>query len=134
MPSNYTSAVFNQDLSDHCLIDCVRYGSAFKRPPPVNVKDFCEQAYLIDLARVSWKDINLIPSIENAWLFFKCAFLAILNKHGPFKKCRTKNRYSPWFTPDLTSLDQHKNILWRTALASNSPRDMHLFRAIYTVS
>ena len=24
LPSKYTSAVFNQDLSDHCLIDCVR--------------------------------------------------------------------------------------------------------------
>jgi hypothetical protein len=33
----------------------------------------------------------------------------------------------PWFTPDL---DQHKNILWPTALASNSPRNMHLFREV----
>ena len=51
---------------------------------------------------------------------FTCAFLTILNKHAPFKKCRTRNRYSPWFTPDLTALNQHKNILWRPALASNS--------------
>jgi hypothetical protein len=27
LPSKYTSAVFSQDLSDHCLIACVRYGS-----------------------------------------------------------------------------------------------------------
>ena len=38
---------------------------------------------------------------------------------------RTKNRYNPWFTPDLTALDQHKNILWHTALALNSPHDCH---------
>jgi hypothetical protein len=45
-----------------------------------------EQALLkIDLARVSWKNIDLVPS-EDAWLFFKSAFLAILNKHAPFKK------------------------------------------------
>ena len=25
LPYKYTSAVFNQDLSDHCLIACVRY-------------------------------------------------------------------------------------------------------------
>ena len=43
---------------------------------------------------------------------------------------RTRNRYSPWFTPDPTALDQHKNILWRTALASNSPRDMQIFREV----
>ncbi|XP_052359607.1 uncharacterized protein LOC127919803 [Oncorhynchus keta] len=32
-PSKYTSAVFNQDLSDHCLIACIRHGAAVKRPP-----------------------------------------------------------------------------------------------------
>ena len=115
LPSKYTSAVFNQDLSDHCLIACIRHGSAVKRPPLITVKrslkHFCEQA------QVSWKDIDLIPSVEDAWLFYKSNFLNILNKHAPFKKCRTKNRYSPWFTPDLTALDQHKNILWRSALA-----------------
>ena len=132
MPSKYTSAVFNQDLSDHCLIACIRNGSAVKRPPLITVKrslkHFSEQAFLIDLAGVSWKDIDLIPSVEDAWLFFLNAFLTILNKHAPFKKFRTRNRYSPWFSPDLTALNQHKNILWRSALASNSPRDMQLFR------
>uniref|UniRef100_A0A8K9WP97 Reverse transcriptase domain-containing protein n=1 Tax=Oncorhynchus mykiss TaxID=8022 RepID=A0A8K9WP97_ONCMY len=131
-PSKYTSAVFNQDLSDHCLIACIRNGSAVKRPPLITVKrtlkHFSEQAFLIDLAGVSWKDIDLIPSVEDAWIFFLNAFLTILNKHAPFKKFRTRNRYSPWFSPDLTALNQHKNILWRSALASNSPRDMQLFR------
>uniref|UniRef100_A0A674BCQ0 Reverse transcriptase domain-containing protein n=1 Tax=Salmo trutta TaxID=8032 RepID=A0A674BCQ0_SALTR len=134
VPSNYTSAVFNQDLSDHCLIACTRNGSAVKRPPLITVKrslkHFNEQAFLIDLALVSWKDIDLIPSVEDAWLFFLNAFLSILNKHAPFKKFRTRNRYSPWFSPDLTALNQHKNILWRSALASNCPRDMQLFREV----
>ena len=31
---------------------------------------------------------------------------------------------------DRTAVDQHKNILWRTALASNSPREMQLFREV----
>ena len=34
----YTSDVFNQDLSDHCLIACIRYGSVVKRPPLITVK------------------------------------------------------------------------------------------------
>ena len=132
LPSKYTSAVFNQDLSDHCLIACHRYGSAVKRPPLIivkrSLKHFCGQAFLIDLARVSWKDIDLIPS-EDAWLFIKSNFLTIFNNHAPFqKKMTSKNRYSPWFPPDLTALDQHKNI--RTALALNSPRDIQLFREV----
>ena len=101
LSSKYTSAVFNQDLSVHCLIACVRNGSAVKRPSLITVKrslkHFSKQAFLIDLAQVSWKDIDLISSVEDAWLFFKSAFLTILNKHAPFKKSRTRNRYSPWF-------------------------------------
>jgi hypothetical protein len=129
LPSKYTYAVFNQDLSIHCLIDCVCYGSAVKRRPLITVKYFCEKVFLIDLARVSWKDVDLIPSVDDAWLFFKSAFLTI-NKHASFKKFRTKNSYSYWFTPGLTALDQHKNTLWSTELASNSPRDMQLLRNV----
>jgi hypothetical protein len=72
LPSKYTSAVFNQDLSDHCLIACIRNGLAVKRSPLITVKrslkHFSEQAFLIDLARVPWKDIDLIPSLEDTWL------------------------------------------------------------------
>jgi hypothetical protein len=128
LPSKYTSDVFNQDLSDHCLIACIRNGSAAKRPPLITVKcslkHFSEQAFLIDLAGVSWKDIDLIPSVKDAWVFF----LTILYKHAPFNTFRTRNRFSPWFSPDLNALNQHKNILWHSALASNSPYDMQLFR------
>ena len=74
LPSKYTSAVLNKDLNDHCLITCVHIGSAVKRPPLIAVKrflkHFSEQAFLINLARVSWKDIDLIPSVQDAWLFF----------------------------------------------------------------
>ena len=142
LPSKYTSAVFNQDLSNHCLIACVRNGSAVKRLPLITVKrslkHYSEQAFLIVLARVSWKDIDLIPSVEDAWLFFISAFLTILNKNAPFQKFWNRNRYSPWFNPDLTALDQHKNILWRSALASNCPSRYATIQGnqepIYTVS
>jgi hypothetical protein len=46
-----------------------------------------------NLARVSWKDIDIIPLIEDAWSFFKSNFLTTLNKHTPFKKFRTKNSF-----------------------------------------
>jgi hypothetical protein len=61
LPSKYTSAVFNQDPSDHCLIALVHNGSAVtvKR----SLKHFSEQAFLI---WVSWKNIDLIPSVEDA--------------------------------------------------------------------
>jgi len=132
MPSKYIPAVFSQDLSDHCLIACVHNRAVVKRPPLISVKrflkHFSEQAFLTDLARVSWKDIDLIPHVEDAWSFFKDAFITILNKHAPFKKHRIKNRHSPWFTPELNALSKSKNVLWRTALASKNPYDLQLFR------
>jgi hypothetical protein len=79
-PSKYTSAVFNQDPSNHCLhLLWVCYQTT---TPHHCVKHFREQAFLIDLAGVSWNDIDLIPSVDDAWLFFKSAFLTILNKHA----------------------------------------------------
>jgi hypothetical protein len=93
-PSIYIFAVFNQDLSDHCLIACIRHGSAVKRPPLITVKrslkHFCEKAFLIYLARVSWKDIELIPSVEDACSFFKSNFLTILDKDAPLKNAELR--------------------------------------------
>uniref|UniRef100_A0A8C7KU43 Reverse transcriptase domain-containing protein n=1 Tax=Oncorhynchus kisutch TaxID=8019 RepID=A0A8C7KU43_ONCKI len=43
--------------------------------------------------------------------------------------CRMTERFVLEGLPH-TALDQHKNILWRTAIASNSPRDMQLFREV----
>jgi hypothetical protein len=40
-----------------------------------SVKHFSEQAFLIDLARVSWKDIDLIPSVDDTWLLFNLLLL-----------------------------------------------------------
>ena len=126
--TNLTSKYTSASTRISAIIAYMRNGSAVKRPPLLTVKHslnhFSEQAFLTDLARVSWQDIDLISSVEDAWLLFKSASLFILNKTAPFKKCRPKNRYSPWFFPDLTALDQHKNILWSTALASNSPSNM----------
>jgi hypothetical protein len=37
-PFKYTSAVFNQDLSNHCLIASIRNGSAVKQRPLITIK------------------------------------------------------------------------------------------------
>ena len=73
LPSKNTSAVFNQDLSDHCLIAWVRNGSTVKQPPLTvkrSLKHFSEQAFLIDLAWLSLKYIDLILSVDDDWLLF----------------------------------------------------------------
>ena len=131
-PSNYQSGVFDQDLSDHCAIACIRSGLSVKRPPMIvikrSLKKFDIQAFLHDVAAVNWERINLIPSMDDAWSYFKDSFSTIIDKHAPLKRIRTKNRYSPWFSPDVADLIRHKNTLWRRARSSQSPVDWLAFR------
>lgn len=77
---------------------------------------------------MNWDRINLIPSVDDAWSYFKNTFSLIIDKHAPLKRFRTKNRYSPWFTHDLAALIQLKNALWRRARSSQSPADWLAFR------
>uniref|UniRef100_A0A674AZS5 Galactosylceramidase b n=1 Tax=Salmo trutta TaxID=8032 RepID=A0A674AZS5_SALTR len=60
---------------------------------------------------------NYVNRLMTAYVLFIYFYT---KSHAPFNKCRTRNRYSPWFSPDLTALNQHKNILWRSALALNT--------------
>jgi hypothetical protein len=87
--------------------------SAVKRPPLITVKcslkHFSEQVFQIDLALVSWKDIDLIPSVEDAWLLFKSAFLSILNKP-------TALRIGNTVTTDKSKLIDHFNKHFFTAV------------------
>ena len=131
-PSNYRSGVFSQDLSDHCAIACVRSGLSVKRPPVIvtkrSLKNFDNQAFLQDVAAASWERINLIPSVEDAWSYFKNTLSLIIEKNAPLKRFRTKNRYSPWFSHDLAALIRLKNTSWRRARSSQSAADWLAFR------
>lgn len=134
IPSKYTSAVFCQGLSDHCCIACTRNGTITKRPPLIIykrlLKHFNEQAFLHDLAQEEWSRIDLIPTVEDAWTFFKTTFSSALNRHAPFKKIRTKNRYSLWFSTELSEMIREKHVLWRRARASGSVSDWQSFREL----
>ena len=74
-PSKYTSAVFNQDLSDHCLIACIRNGSATKRPPLITVKwggvaIYCRDSLQssVILSRSMHKQFELLTEISPSLL------------------------------------------------------------------
>ena len=42
--------------------------------------------------------------INTFWNHFKCDFLAVCNKHAPFKTRRLKSRYCPWISTDIIKL------------------------------
>ena len=98
-----------------------------KRPTTITqgrlFKKLNDQAFLRDLAEVSWDRLSLIPDINISWTFFYDSFNEIINKHTPIKKMRLRNRYSPWFNHDLTEQISLKNSTWRRARKSKSSDD-----------
>ncbi|KAF3833161.1 hypothetical protein F7725_026826, partial [Dissostichus mawsoni] len=60
-PDRYKTGVFCSDLSDHCLIGCIRNGGTIKQPVLTThrriLKHFDEQAFLYDLAAIKWTEL-----------------------------------------------------------------------------
>ena len=107
-PYMYQYGVFCSDLSYHCFIACIRLNISAKQPITISIKrslkHFNTQAFLHDLANMNWHRVRLVPSLNDAWTLFKDQLSNVVNKHAPLKKQRLKNRHSPWFTQERTSL------------------------------
>ncbi len=106
MPQKYkATAVFANDMSDHCVIAGVRDTKISKCKPRIiikrNLKLFCEQAFLIDLNLCDWNRVNLILEPEIVLQYFKSLFLDIINKHAPFRKYKIKGRDNPWHFTEI---------------------------------
>lgn len=76
VPQKYkATAVFANDVSDHCVVACVQDTKLPKCKPRIvlkrNLKSFSEQAFLNDLYFCDWNKINLIPEPEIALQYFK---------------------------------------------------------------
>lgn len=128
------TGVFCNDLSDHCIVATVRNTKMDKKKPRVivkrDLKHFNEQAFNYDLSRCQWNRIELIPDVESAWSFFYDCFMAIVNKHAPFKKFRIKGRDNPWFTPELANALHERNLAWANARKTGLKHDWDIFRQL----
>ena len=133
VPQKYKAiAVFANDVSDHCIIACVRDTKLPKCKPRIilkrNFKLFCEQAFLNDLYLCDWTKINLIPEPEIALQYFKSLLLDIINKHAPLRKHKIKGRDNPWFSEQLSELIHERDLAWATARKSKNKSDWQHFR------
>ena len=76
----YQSGVLCNDLS-------VRNGCSVKLPVLIGhrrlLKNFHEKAFLYDLSSVKWCRNSLIPSVEEAWTFFKIFLVVLLTNTPP---------------------------------------------------
>ena len=59
---------------------------------------------------------------------FLSVFHAVTDKHAPFKKCRIKNRFNPWFTHDISEATTNRNKAWALARSTGSAAAWQSFR------
>lgn len=89
-----------------------------------------QEAFFTDLYL---SDIHLTSDIHDVDLaldYFTNNFLAIVDKHAPFKKLKIKDRTNPWFSSELSNLFKSRNTAWSCARRSGSPSDLLVFRQL----
>lgn len=87
----YSAAgVFCNDVSDHCMVACVRKCKTIKTMPWFifirNLKRFNEQAFLHEIYK---SDLNLVcfmDDVELARDYFKETFVGIIDKYAPIRR------------------------------------------------
>lgn len=131
----YTStAVFCNDVSDHCAVACVRNTKIPKVKPRMilkrHFKSFEQQAFLHDLYHSELSRVSLFSDAEMAWDFFHSNFISIVNKYVPIKKFRISGKDNHWFSDSLSELICLRNKMWAQARFSDSSADWTAFRTV----
>lgn len=126
--------VFPQGISDHCPIACIRDSHLVKNKTLTvlrrSFKSFNEQAFVEDLV-TSNSHLNLESTdVQVALDSFVSSFNTIANKHAPLKRIHIKNRVTPWFSQELSSLFNDRNVAWSRARRTGDPQLWSSFRQI----
>lgn len=61
-----------------------------------------------------------MDDVEIAWDYFKKTFLAIIDKHAPFRRYRVRGRDNPWFNDCIATAIRERNEAWVKAKKHNS--------------
>lgn len=75
-------------------------------------------------------DPNIVTQMTDAvlsWNYFKSTFLAICDKHAPFRKYRVSGKDKPWLNDSTSTLIRQRNAAGAKAKTSN----IHLAWTIY---
>lgn len=126
------TGVFDFGISDHCPVPCIIDTYLRRTQSRIivkrNLRIFNEQAFINDLQHSDIHYTSEIPDVEIALDYFSKNFLAIMDKHAPFKQLRIKDRSNPWFSPELSTLFKARNRAWSLARHSGEPSHWLAFR------
>jgi len=126
------SGVCEMSISDHNLVFIVRKHGIPRGNPKViqtrNFKRFNEQKFINDIASVHWTDTSY-KDVNEFWTSWKKSFIQVVDKHAPITRLRTRNKPSPWITPEIKHGMRERDILKKKASKSNNTNDWLLYKA-----
>ena len=128
------SGVFDLGQSDHCPIACIRSTrlakTQFCTVTKRNLRHFNEQSFLTDLHQSNIHLTSELSDLQSALDFFINNFIKIVDKHAPLKKFRVKDRSTPWFSQELSSLFKQRHNAWSRARRSGDPAHWLSFKQL----
>lgn len=112
------SGVITVGVSDHLLTYCTRkikrevinkHNSVKLR----SLKHYSKQVLDLKLLDINWNDVFDCNSVEEAWLFFKRKFMAVIDGIAPVKEIRVKQRTEPWMSSEILHMISERDAALR---------------------
>lgn len=78
-------------------------------------------------------DLDIVSQMANVdlfWDYFKSNFLAICNKHAPFRIVRISGKNNPWSNKSISSFIRGRDPAWAKSKKTNNPLDWTLYRTL----
>ncbi|CAB4039453.1 Hypothetical predicted protein, partial [Paramuricea clavata] len=77
-------------------------------------------AFVEDLNKFPWSQIDITGDIEDSWNTFKNLFNDVADSHAPQIHVRTRGEKVPWLTTEIRKLMKERDNLHKLALKTNS--------------
>ena len=128
------TGVFDLGDSDHCPIACIRSAKMEKTSSHTvmkrNLKCLNEQAFLNDCMLSNINGSLESTDAQECLDLFVNTFISLVDKHAPYKRLRIKDRIAPWFSHELSTLQNDRNKAWSRARRSDDPQHWLAFRQL----
>ena len=123
-------------ISDHHMIYMTYAVRKPKFKPKIITKrdfsNFSEENFLTEVRYIQWDNIYTCRDgeIDKKVKIFEETFLAVINKHAPFKTVRVTTPSTPWLTKDIKSLMDYRDKLKTLCNHTNSTDDIAKFKEV----
>jgi hypothetical protein len=107
------SGVIHLGISDHDLIYAIQ---------KVAIKPIVNKPMhkVVNIrSNLPWSNLDCLLNVNDRWDLWKKIFMTVVDKHGPFKSKRLRNKNNPWMTPEIKTVLINRDKLKRKAVISN---------------